>query len=243
VRIPRNRLRIYIYELPTPLTRLGTFTNSPGFTGHDNIYLAYQKFTTTLMHDWSVRTENPWCAHSDGRNLSPSATPHGGPGLLGHRQRPVLEALLCAFFFRDFWHGRSSRAWRASIHVRQRQKMLCRAGRPTFSTSPPSRKHSSLGRDATPWCSVLAGCFAAVPLRGGDAHSLPGSALNQSIAFSARDADSKDESLPNPGRFLGACMRIPPPTSVPTGEQVPTRRQALAGTRALPRGRFLRVQV
>jgi hypothetical protein len=32
-------------------------------TGHDPTYIAYKGFHAGLLHDWTVRTENPWEAN------------------------------------------------------------------------------------------------------------------------------------------------------------------------------------
>jgi hypothetical protein len=41
--------------------RLALPTKSP--TGHDPTYIAYKGFMAGLLHDWTVRTENPWEAN------------------------------------------------------------------------------------------------------------------------------------------------------------------------------------
>lgn len=54
-------LKIYVYELPTHLSF--DMEQYVGFPGHDPTYIAYKGFMAGLLHDWTVRTENPWEAN------------------------------------------------------------------------------------------------------------------------------------------------------------------------------------
>jgi hypothetical protein len=59
-RTPHHSLRIYIYELPVALNRVGLYHGLLGLAAYDAIYVAYQKFLAALLSDWSVRTEDPY---------------------------------------------------------------------------------------------------------------------------------------------------------------------------------------
>jgi hypothetical protein len=50
---PRDRVRIYIYELPTWLAHRPSFV-------YDEIYKTHLWFLKLLSSNWTVRTENPW---------------------------------------------------------------------------------------------------------------------------------------------------------------------------------------
>eukprot|EP00201_Polytomella_parva_P023099 CAMPEP_0175038990 /NCGR_PEP_ID=MMETSP0052_2-20121109/248_1 /TAXON_ID=51329 ORGANISM="Polytomella parva, Strain SAG 63-3" /NCGR_SAMPLE_ID=MMETSP0052_2 /ASSEMBLY_ACC=CAM_ASM_000194 /LENGTH=583 /DNA_ID=CAMNT_0016300619 /DNA_START=276 /DNA_END=2023 /DNA_ORIENTATION=+ len=57
----RNRIKVYIYELPTHLL----FNVPPSEVSHNRhrLPMAYEKFESLLFRDWAIRTENPYEAN------------------------------------------------------------------------------------------------------------------------------------------------------------------------------------